>query len=158
VKRAPDIDADQPLSRQQELAFAAHYGTPRYWYGPLLWGAAAYPMSPAGAAAASSLAPGSASAQRAAEERLAQADPHLRSGAGVTGYDVEARDGPLGQVDDFELDGESWAITGIIVDTKKWWPGGLVRIAPGDVESIDWHTRKMHLRLSRDEAKAAQAR
>ena len=27
VKRGPGIDADQPLSRQQELAFAAHYGT-----------------------------------------------------------------------------------------------------------------------------------
>lgn len=157
VKGAPGIESDRPVSRQYEMAHAAHFGYPYYWSGPLLWGAVAAPGSPLAAGTAGSLGPGQSAAKRAAEEELAQADSHLRSGAEVIGYDIEARDGAIGAVEDFVVDERTWAISDVVVDTRKWWPGGQVRIAPSEVERIDWNGRKMHLRLTREQVKAAAA-
>jgi sporulation protein YlmC with PRC-barrel domain len=86
-----------------------------------------------------------------------QADPHLRSGAEVIGYAIEARDGSIGKVRDFIVDETSWAIRDIVVDTRKWWPGGHVHVHPGYVERIDWNERKLHLRLTREQVKLSGA-
>jgi sporulation protein YlmC with PRC-barrel domain len=51
VKSAPHADSDRPVSRQYEMAHAAHFGYPYYWSGPMMWGYAAYPIPPARARA-----------------------------------------------------------------------------------------------------------
>jgi hypothetical protein len=38
VMQSPDIDTDQPVSRQQEIEYDRYYGYPNYWSGPYLWG------------------------------------------------------------------------------------------------------------------------
>jgi uncharacterized protein YrrD len=157
VERAPDIDAHRPVSRQYEMKHAAHFGYPYYWSasGSSLWGYAAYPRSqPATKASAS---PAQPDAERAAEERLEEGDSHLRSANEVIGYSIEARDGSIGAVQDFVMDENSWAISGIVIDTRTWWPGGHLRLRPEAVESIDWHGRTMRLRLTREEVKRAGA-
>lgn len=75
----------------------------------------------------------------------------LRSGAEVIGYRIEARDGAIGEVQDFVLDDSTWAIRDVVVDTTKWWPGGHVRVPPEHVERIDWRERTVHLQLTRDQ-------
>jgi hypothetical protein len=153
VKNAPDIDADRPVSRQYEIAHAAHFGYPYYWSGPMLWGAAGVPL--AGSPPHPAMSPRREDAERAAQRELDEAgDSHLRSGAEVIGYDIEARDGMLGEVADFAVDERTWAIRDVIVDTRKWWPGGEVRVAPQEVEHIDWGEGKVRLRLTRDELMA----
>ena len=37
-------------------------------------------------------------------------DPHLRSTAAVSGYDIQASDGAIGHVEDFIINDETWAI------------------------------------------------
>lgn len=150
VKSAPGVDTDRPVSRQQELAHAAHFGYPYYWNGPLLWGAAGMPIHPE-----AGIAPNPADAERAVQAQVEGGDPHLRSGAEVIGYAIEARDGPLGAVQDFVVDETTWAIRDVVVDTTKWWPGGHVRVPPQAVEAIDWNARTMRVRLSREELKRA---
>lgn len=147
VERAPDAESDRPVSRQYEMAHAAHFGYPYYWSGPLLWGAAAYPVPSAAGGEAG----------HPAQQAVEDGDPHLRSGAEVIGYAIEASDGSIGEVQDFILDEKTWAIRDVVVDTMKWWPGGHVRVHPEYVERIDWHERKMHLRLTRDEVKLSGA-
>lgn len=78
---------------------------------------------------------------------------HLRSSLEVIGYDIQARDGGIGDVDDFVVDERSWSISDVVVDTTKWWPGGRVRVHPDDVERIDLEGRKVHLRVTRDEVR-----
>ena len=146
VRNAPGVDTDQPVSRRHEIAIASHYGTPWYWGGPMLWGTAAYPIP-----AARGVPPSPA-------REPAAGDSHLRSGAEVIGYNVEAADGALGAVDDFVIDPKSWAIRDVVIDTRKWWPGGQVRISPEQVESIDWAAGKMRVRMTREELKAAAQR
>jgi sporulation protein YlmC with PRC-barrel domain len=63
----------------------------------------------------------------------------LRSGSEVIGYGIEARDGAIGQVQDFVVDDRTWAIHDVVVDTMKWWPGGHVCVHP---PLIRWRARK----------------
>jgi sporulation protein YlmC with PRC-barrel domain len=152
VQSAPPIDADRPVSRQYEMAHAAHFGYPYYWSGSMLWGAAGVPL--AGTPPHPAMSPRRADAEKAVQRELERGDSHLRSGAEVIGYDVQARDGELGKVADFVVDEHTWAIHDVVVDTRKWWPGGEVRIAPQEVEHIDWSEGKVHVRVSKEELKA----
>lgn len=146
VQSAPDVDTDRPVSRQQEIAHAAHFGYPYYWNGPLLWGAAAQPTRPE-----PGIAPSAADAERAAQAEAARGDSHLRSAAEVIGYALEARDGELGKVADFVVDEATWAISEIVLDTTPWLPGGKVRVPAAQIEGIDLNARKVHLHMSREE-------
>jgi uncharacterized protein YrrD len=154
VRNAPDIETDLPVSRQYERAHAAYFGYPPYWAGPLLWGRAALP---AGSAGQPPTLAAQAQAMREPTDGIEQGDPHLRSCAEVIGYGIEARDGSIGEVEDFVVDERSWAIRDLVIDTRTWWPGGHVSISPESVERIDWVNRRMHLRLTRDEVKRAGA-
>lgn len=84
--------------------------------------------------------------------------PQLRSAFEVIGYNIEARDGPIGEVRDFVVDDDTWAILDVVVDTTKWWPGGHVGVHPEYVERIDRAERKVHLRLTREQVKLSGAR
>jgi len=155
VEKAPDAESDRPVSRQYEMKHAAHFGYPYYWGGPLLWGMSAYPAGPLATepSASPGVSPAQADVEAAAKRAAEEGDAHLRSGLEVIGYDIEARDGAIGDVEDFVVDEKSWSISDVVVDTTKWWPGGRVRVHPDDVERIDWEGRKVHLRLTRDEVR-----
>lgn len=83
---------------------------------------------------------------------------HLRGAREVLGYTIEARDGTVGEVQDFVLDPDSWTITGVVVDTLKWWPGGHLSIPPAALESVDWRGREMRLGLTREQLRRTARR
>jgi sporulation protein YlmC with PRC-barrel domain len=80
----------------------------------------------------------------------AASDPHLRSAEIVASCSVAARDGAIGHVDDFVVDGERWTITGLVVATSLWSGGKRVVVPPQAVERIDWPYHVVHLGLARD--------
>lgn len=153
VERAPGVEADAPVSRLYEEAHARHYGHPYYWSGPYLWGPAPLPIA----------IPPTRGAERKLDERerkrgaLEQRarETHLRSGAEVVGYHIQAADGAIGHVEDFIVDDETWAISDMVVDTRSWLPGKKVLVAPDQIENIDWTAREVRLRLTKEELKAA---
>jgi len=156
IQNAPGIETDQPVSQQHEAAYYDYYGFPYYWAGTGLWGAAAYPMAGAGLAAA--LPPDGAVPREAAERARAEqasGDSHLRSSNEVTGYDIAARDGHIGHVDDFLFEDRSWQIRYAVVDTRNWLPGRLVLISPQWIESIDWAEHAAHVRLTHEAIKSS---
>ena len=157
VERAPGVETDEPVSRRYEKAHATHYAYPHYWGGPMLWGAAGVPIPPVASQPQPVATKSHAEGARKAQEQAEAGDAHLRSGREVIGYQIEARDGALGSVDDFVVDERSWGIRDVVVDTKPWWPGGQVFVHPEYVERIDWGERKMYVRLTREELKNAGA-
>ena len=39
------------------------------------------------------------------------------------GYEIHAREGDIGNVEDFIIDDETWTICFLRIDTRNWWPG-----------------------------------
>lgn len=150
IEGAPDIDADPPVSRLMQQARQAQYVYP--YTGPYLWGAMVA-VAPPPASEARHQDPGRREAARQAEERAEHS--HLRSGNEVVGYRIHAADGEFGHVEDFMVDDASWAITGMVVDTRNWLPGKKVVVPPSAIESIDWDEGTVNVRLRRDELKRA---
>ena len=144
VEESPSIDTDKPVSRQHEAAYSDYYRYPYYWGGPYLWGPMTYPRL-------------SDAAQRRNEEARAEReeanDLHLRSANKVTGYHIEATDGDIGHVEDFIIDGETWEIRYIVVDTQNWWPGKKVLVAPQWIGRVSWNDSKVYVDLSRETIK-----
>jgi len=79
-------------------------------------------------------------------------EPGLVEDIDLTGFEVEARDGEVGEIVDaaYEL-GSRW----LVVDTGPWILGRKVLLPAGTIESIDPEERKVRVDRSRDEIKNA---
>ena len=140
INDSPSLDCDKPVSRQFEESYYGYYGWPMYWNGPYMWGATPFIVRDRDQWTESSKG----------EKTW---DPHLRSTHDVSGHHVQAADGEIGHVADFVIDDESWAIRYLIIDTRNWWPGKKVLIAPRWIERISWGESKIFVNLSRETVK-----
>lgn len=141
VENSPGISADPPVERQHEELLYNYYGWAPYWQA----GFAAPGLTPPLYAA------GGKPAMPVASER----DPALRSTSDVTGYYVHARDGDIGHIEDFLVDNDSWAICYLVVDTRNWWPGKKVLVAPHWVSDISWSERAVRFDVTRERIKVS---
>jgi len=155
VRNSPDIDTEQPVSRQHEQEYSSFYGYPYYWGGNGLWGAAYYPgamltnMDSAGSGS-DYLAVQVENERRARETQHQQHDdPHLRSCKAVTGYHISAVDGEIGHLEGMLVDEDSWAIRYLIVNTSNWWLGHRVLVAPSWISDVSWLHRRITVDLTR---------
>ena len=149
VEQSPPIDAEEPVSRQQEVEYYGYYGYPFYWAGPYLWGAYQYPVPPTDARS-------SLEEERPASwSERTDGDPHLRNSGNVIGYHIAATDGDIGHVEDFLVDDTTWAIRYMVVDTSNWWFGKKVLVSPGWVAGVDWNDSKLHVDMTREQIKNA---
>jgi uncharacterized protein YrrD len=139
VEGSPSIDTDKPVSRQQELELAAHFGYAAYFApapGPEIQG------MPLWAAARADDRKEPASSQ--------EGDPNLRSVREVIGYHIHASDGEIGHVEDFVAQTDGWAIRYMIVDTRNWLPGRKVLVSPLWTDRIVWGKQEVHVDLTRN--------
>jgi hypothetical protein len=158
VRSAPDIDTALPVSRHHEIAHALHYGYPADWAAQMGWAGGVYPgvapIIPRDVIREGSPDPAE-NARRAAEHERAAQDTHLRSARELVGYRIEATDGDAGDLDDLDIDIETWGIRGLLVDTRRWWPGGLVLVGPSAVAEIRWADRAVRVTSTREQVKDA---
>jgi hypothetical protein len=82
-------------------------------------------------------------------------DHHLRSCKTVTSSHIRAPDGDVGHVRGFLIDEESWTIRYLIVDTRNWWLGHQVLIAPEWIEGVSWDDHTVSVKLTRDAVRDA---
>lgn len=155
VKSSPDIDTDQPVSRQHETQYLAYYGYAPYWDGGGLWGAGMLPYA---------MAPGyigladNWEAELSALEaytkteraRISHENPHLRSAKAIVGYRIHATDGEIGHVADFLVDDETWAIRYLVVNTSNWWIGNKVLVAPSWITGVHWADQHVTIAMTRE--------
>jgi hypothetical protein len=163
VRNSPGIDSEQPVSREHEAALVSYYDWPAYWgaagFPDIGFGAPVVPMipvdpagthgvhNPEGATRDMSNAGGASVAHRESH--------HLRSVRAVTGHSIEAADGGIGHVDDFLIDDQTWEIRYLVVDTRNWWPGKKVVIAPPWIREVGWNEAKVFVGLTRAAIKAS---
>jgi hypothetical protein len=121
VRHSPSVDTDLPTARRASEAAAQVLVWEAYWANVL-----ESPLEPPG-------------------------DPHLRSTKMLTGLHLHCIDGPLGHVDDFLIDQQTWSVRDLVVDTRNWWPGKHVLLEPTLIESISWPDREIRLSLRREQ-------
>ena len=142
IEQSPNIDTDLPISRQRELEYLQYYGWPNQWgMDPTV--ATAYPKAVSQVGLESALDPANAP----------QGDPHLRRTREVIGYYIHAKDGDIGHVEDFLVDDETWDIRYMVIDTRNWWPGKKILVAPSWITEIRWTESKVYVDLSREQIK-----
>jgi uncharacterized protein YrrD len=144
VKHSPDIDTDEPVSRQQESALYAHYGWTPWWGLPVIGsdGVAYEPSAMEGVPlAAETGAP------------LQRGDPHLRSARELIGYAAEGRDGTVGEVEDLLLQESGWRIRYVVADAAAWLPDRKLLMSTVWISGIDWAERRIHTDLPRDQVR-----
>ena len=140
IEGSPSLDTDKPVSRQFEMAYFGYYEWPMYWSGPNMWGT--YPHIVHDPEFRENVSPDEGAW-----------DPHLRSAGDVTGYRIQDGDGEIGQVDDFIIDDETWAIRYLVIDSGSWWSGKKVLISPKWIERISWSESRVFVGLSREAIK-----
>jgi len=156
VRDSPSVDTDKPVSRQHEIDYYNYYGYSNYWEGANLWGVGVYPVPWVGASSDVALSPRQPQDEALARQRQRRldrereaADTHLRSSKEVIGYEIMATDGPIGSVEDFVFDDESWAIRYMVVDTRKWLPGKHILLSPEWIDSVSWSEHEVYVKVPR---------
>jgi len=137
IEGSPSLDKDKHVSRQFEEAYYGYYKWPTYWEGSYMWG----------------FQPNIEFEQIARKESTQDEktwDPHLRSTNNVSGYNIQATDGEIGNVEDFIIDDETWAIRYLIINTRNWLPGKKVLVSPRWIERVSWEEKTVFVNLLRE--------
>lgn len=77
----------------------------------------------------------------------------LRNVNKLEGLSIGAIDGPIGKVEDFYFDDESWVIRYVIVDTSKWLGGREVLISPYAIGQTDWAGDTLPVTVTKEQVK-----
>jgi hypothetical protein len=158
VKDSPDIDTDQPVSRQHERDTLRYYDYPYYWGGYGYWGDG---LIPSGIVAGNGMQPEDATERAILDEaydkidraRHEKDDPHLRSCNAVISCAIAAMDGDIGHVSSMLVDDETWAIRYLVVQTGNWGMGQQVLIAPLWIKDVSWDKQTVSVNLTREAIK-----
>jgi hypothetical protein len=149
VRNSPDVLDDQPVSRRSEQDLYGYYGWDPLWPTQIFAGGAVGTpplLAPFGGRAKREIH--AAEAHDAAEVRPEDRDPHLQSTTGLSGYHIHASDGYVSHVIGFLIDNRSWDVCSIIVDTRNWWPGKHVLLAPTAVTNTDREIKQIRLNIT----------
>ena len=68
----------------------------------------------------------------------------------IVGYEVEARDGKIGKIDEMT---DEVGRAAVVVDTGPWIFGRKVVIPAGATERIDLNEKKVHVAMTKDQIK-----
>lgn len=146
IRQSPSIDTDKPVSRQNEELLRQYYGWAPYW--DPVFADAGLPNVPVTA----ETEPGRTDGNQPLRPR---GNPHLRSANDTRGYDLAAADGGIGHLEDFLIDENGWRIRYLVIDTRNWWAGKKVVIAPAWVRDVSWERRAINVDHTRAEIESS---
>ncbi|WP_226038092.1 PRC-barrel domain-containing protein [Aquibacillus saliphilus] len=146
IKNSPNIDENQPVSRQQESSLNTYFEWPYYWSyldNEKMWGGFATP--------AELMKTGQTGEELAKEQ---QESTKLRSvdeiSGDLGGYTIQATNGEIGHVTDFLVDDYNWKLRYFIVETKNFLPGKFVLLSIDWIKNISWIDQKVVVDLSKE--------
>ena len=125
VRDSPEVDAEMPVSRQQEIAMHDYFGPLASWVESEF---------------DTSLTPTGMKYPVHTTEVL-----HLRSTSHMLGYHVWATDGDFGILEGFVMDEASWHLGYLDVKSGDWLHNRSVLIPTRWVQSVSWTEFRIHL-------------
>jgi hypothetical protein len=145
IEDSPSIDSHRPVSRQFEAEYYRYYGWPTYWQAGGMLGVAGFPV----------VTPLLTPETLPHHGHNQRDDIHLRSTRAVTGYHIHATDGPIGSVTSFMVDGKSWAICKLVVETGHWYAGKEILISPSKIDRISYEDSAVFVNLTKADIQQA---
>jgi hypothetical protein len=145
IEDSPSIDSHRPVSRQFEAEYYRYYGWPTYWQAGGMLGVGGFP----------SVTPLLTPETHPHHGHNQRDDIHLRSTKAVTGYHIHATDGLIGSVSTFMVDGKSWAICKLVVETGHWYAGKEILISPSMIDRISYEDSTVFVNLTKAEIQQA---
>jgi uncharacterized protein YrrD len=140
IENSPDINTDLPVSRQQEIQLYEYYPWTEYWVGGMGTTGMSMPMRES---------VGEEISEKAHEAVLKlHGDHHLRSAEKLIDYKIEAKDGDIGDIEDFIIDDVTWKMIFLVVDTGDWFPGKKVLLSPKWIKEINWDVSRIVVNLT----------
>jgi uncharacterized protein YrrD len=125
VRNSPDVDAEKPVSRQQEIAMHDYFGPLASWVDS--------------ESNTSHMPTGMKFPVHTAEVL------HLRSTSHMLGYQVWATDGDFGTLEGFVMDEASWHLGYLDVRSGDWLHNRSVLVPTRWVQSVSWAEFRIHL-------------
>ncbi len=122
---SPDVDAEKPVSRQQEIAMAEYFGPLACWVDREF--------------GLSSIPTGASYPVHTAE------DLHLRCSSHMLAYHVWATDGDFGTLEGFVMDEASWHLGYLDVKSGDWLQNRSVLVPTDWVQSVSWPDFRVYL-------------
>jgi hypothetical protein len=141
IEGSPSIDLHRPVSRQFEEEYHRYYGWPAYWPDGGMLGVAGFPV----------VTPPLAPEVPLHHGHNQRDDVHLRSTKAVTGYRIQATDGSIGSVRSFMVDGRTWAIRELVVETGHWYAGKKVLVLPLNIDRISYDDSTVFVNLTKED-------
>jgi PRC-barrel domain len=77
----------------------------------------------------------------------------LRKMKDLKGLSIGARDGDIGEANDFIFDDKHWTVRYLVADTQRWLPGRKVLISPIVVDHADWQGKRLPVQLTQEQVK-----
>jgi sporulation protein YlmC with PRC-barrel domain len=137
IEGSPPVDLERPISREKETELHEYYDWPLYWTN---FGPPSYPL----------VEMITEMRDKTGREESAQTAGYLHSLEEVDSYNLEARDGSIGRIQDFLVDKTNWKIQYLVIETSAWLPGRKVIIAPSWIEEIAWDEKTVRIDLTRE--------
>ena len=75
----------------------------------------------------------------------------LRSVSRLKGFEIRARDGGIGTVEQFYFDDVSWAVRYLVVDTGDWMTDRLVLVSPLALRQVEWESKRLDVALTKEQ-------
>jgi hypothetical protein len=144
IEKSPEIHADLPISRQQEMGLVGYYDWVPYWepVGPTGGGIPVVPFRHR------------KTLEREENKKDYSSDPHLRSFKEIYGYKIHAKDEEsIGKARDLISDAEKWVIRYLVVDTGKWLSERNILISLPWIEYVDESEKCIQLDLNAERIK-----
>ncbi|MBV1915979.1 MAG: PRC-barrel domain-containing protein [Pseudomonadales bacterium] len=148
IRNCPPINTALPVSLHYEQEYYRYYGWEPYWTDDLMFTPTPAMLTPA-------IPP--PPLDEKPELPKEPAHPHLRSSDEVEAYQLHARDGEIGHVEDFILEDPGWAIRYLEIDTRNWLPGKHVLISPTWIQLVDWAENEVKVNLTCEAIRTAPA-
>jgi len=142
IEDSPSIETHRPVSRQYEEDYYRYYGWPTYWDGGGMLGAAGFPVI---------ATPLPTDLQHHGHNQ--RDDIHLRSAKSVAGYSIQASDGAMGSVCSFMVEGRTWVIKEMVVETGHWYSGKEILVLPENIERISYEDSTVIVNLKMEDLK-----
>jgi hypothetical protein len=140
IEASPPLELHFPVSRRYEVEHYRYFGLPEYWTGSALWGRSGYPL---------------VSPPRGDKEDFKlhyhRADKHLQSSNSISGFKIQASDGPAGDVTGFWINDSTWEVRDMVAKAGHWYASREVLIAVASIERIGYEESTVYVTLSRED-------